>query len=178
MWGASVAQWWHAGLLVNTSSNQSCTRGMIHNKIHLISPLSPAQYSLTSAGSLRHQLFIWQVNLIIIRPTAQALVSWTFANYALQPLFPSCAPPEVAIRFLAALCISEYRGLLYFFLSFVPRSSFISMHHGLLSRITSYRTCQMLHYVKMSTEAYFFLSFVPWPSLLSGTIALFICTLA
>ena len=50
-----------------------------------------------------------QVNLIIIRPTAQALVAWTFANYAIQPFFPSCPPPEVAVRFLAALCISKFR---------------------------------------------------------------------
>ena len=35
---ASVVQWQHAGLLVNRLSDRSCTGGMIHNKIHLISP--------------------------------------------------------------------------------------------------------------------------------------------
>ena len=35
--GAFVAQWQCAGLLVNRWRNQSCTRGMIHNKNHLIS---------------------------------------------------------------------------------------------------------------------------------------------
>ena len=48
-----------------------------------------------------------QVNLIIIRPTAQAIVSMTFANYALQPMFPTCPPPDTAVRLLAAICISE-----------------------------------------------------------------------
>lgn len=50
----------------------------------------------------------WQVNLIIIRPTAQAIVAMTFAMYALQPVFPTCDPPDAAVRLLAAMCISEY----------------------------------------------------------------------
>ena len=51
--------------------------------------------------------YIFQVNLIVIRPTAQALVAWTFANYAIKPFFPNCESPELAIRLLAALCISK-----------------------------------------------------------------------
>ena len=39
--GASVVQWQHAGLLANRSSNWSCARGMIHNKIYLICPACP-----------------------------------------------------------------------------------------------------------------------------------------
>ena len=39
--GASVVQWQRTGLLVNRSSGRSCSRGMIHNKIHLISPGCP-----------------------------------------------------------------------------------------------------------------------------------------
>ncbi|KAK0045007.1 Y+L amino acid transporter 2 [Biomphalaria pfeifferi] len=50
-------------------------------------------------------LQLW-VNLIIIRPTAQAIVALTFAYYTLQPIFPDCDPPQLAIRFLAAICIS------------------------------------------------------------------------
>lgn len=56
-------------------------------------------------GPLSAFLQLW-VNLIIIRPTAQAIVALTFAFYILQPLFPSCAPPDAAVRLLAALCIS------------------------------------------------------------------------
>lgn len=51
---------------------------------------------------------IFQVNLIIIRPTAQAVVSLTFAYYVLQPGFETCDPPKIAVRFLAAICISKY----------------------------------------------------------------------
>ena len=34
MWG----QLWHSGLQVNSSNNRSCTRSMIHIKMHLFSP--------------------------------------------------------------------------------------------------------------------------------------------
>ena len=44
--GASVAQRYRTGLLVNRSSHRSCTWGMIHNKIHHKLKLSTAQYSL------------------------------------------------------------------------------------------------------------------------------------
>lgn len=53
-------------------------------------------------------LSMLQVNLIIIRPTAQAIVALTFASYALQPFFPTCTPPNDAARLLAAICISKY----------------------------------------------------------------------
>ena len=54
-----------------------------------------------------NQLFLLQVNLIIIRPTAQAVVALTFAYYVLQPGFQTCDPPDMAVRLLAAICISE-----------------------------------------------------------------------
>ena len=61
--GASVVhvQWQCAGLLINRSSDRSCTRGMIHNEIFSYKPrLSPAQYSLTVQNrGLKHQSFPW-----------------------------------------------------------------------------------------------------------------------
>jgi hypothetical protein len=41
------------------------------------------------------------------RPTAQAVVALTFAYYVLQPGFQTCDPPDIAVRLLAAICISE-----------------------------------------------------------------------
>ena len=35
--GASILQWERAGLLLNRSTDRSCTMGMIHNNIHLVS---------------------------------------------------------------------------------------------------------------------------------------------
>lgn len=52
--------------------------------------------------------FVYQGNLIIIRPTAQAVVAFTFANYVLQPFFPDCESPILAKKLFAALCISKY----------------------------------------------------------------------
>jgi hypothetical protein len=49
----------------------------------------------------------FQGNLIIIRPTAQAVVALTFANYILQPFFPYCESPLQAKKLFAALCISK-----------------------------------------------------------------------
>ncbi|VDP83294.1 unnamed protein product [Echinostoma caproni] len=62
-------------------------------------------YIKEAFGDIPAFLQLW-VNLIIIRPTAQAIVSLTFAYYALQPIFPSCSPPQLAVQLLAALCIT------------------------------------------------------------------------
>lgn len=62
-------------------------------------------YILEAFGPLPAFLQLW-VNLIIIRPTAQAIVALTFANYALKPLFYTCNAPEASARLLAALCIT------------------------------------------------------------------------
>lgn len=61
-------------------------------------------YIKVAFGPLCAFLQLW-VNLIIIRPTAQAIVALTFANYFLQPIFP-CGAPPIATRLLAALCIT------------------------------------------------------------------------
>lgn len=61
-----------------------------------------------------HRLCVWcyfQVNLIIIRPTAQSIVSFTFAEYALKPFFSECEAPAEAVRLLAALCICKCQEL-------------------------------------------------------------------
>lgn len=62
-------------------------------------------YILESFGPLLAFLQLW-VNLIVIRPTIQAIVALTFANYALKPIYDSCDPPQAAAKLLAALCIT------------------------------------------------------------------------
>ena len=52
----ALARW----TAVTSSNERSCTRGMIHTKIHLFSLGSPVQYSLTVQNSgLKHQTFIF-----------------------------------------------------------------------------------------------------------------------
>ncbi|KAL3859885.1 hypothetical protein ACJMK2_010072 [Sinanodonta woodiana] len=62
-------------------------------------------YIMESFGHLPAFLYLW-VALIIIIPTGNAITALTFANYIIQPLFPDCEAPTIAVTLLAALCIT------------------------------------------------------------------------
>ena len=64
-------------------------------------------YIYESFGGLPAFLYLW-VALLIIIPTGNAITALTFAYYILQPVFPSCDPPDEAVRLLAALSIGKY----------------------------------------------------------------------
>lgn len=51
-------------------------------------------------------LRLW-IAVLVIYPTNQAVIALTFSNYVLQPLFPTCFPPENGLRLLAAVCLCE-----------------------------------------------------------------------
>uniref|UniRef100_A0A8C3XEH4 Solute carrier family 7 member 8 n=1 Tax=Cyanoderma ruficeps TaxID=181631 RepID=A0A8C3XEH4_9PASS len=55
-------------------------------------------------GPLAGFLRLW-ISVLVIYPTNQAVIALTFANYVLQPLFPTCGTPEPALRVLAAACL-------------------------------------------------------------------------
>ncbi|XP_058812417.1 Y+L amino acid transporter 2 [Topomyia yanbarensis] len=61
-------------------------------------------YLLVAFGPLVGFLRLWMA-LLIIRPTTQAIVALTFAQYAVKPFFPDCEPPDNAVRLLAAVCL-------------------------------------------------------------------------
>lgn len=55
-------------------------------------------------GPLPGFLYLWSA-LLIIMPAGNAIISLTFANYILQPLYPECEPDMNSIRLIAALVI-------------------------------------------------------------------------
>ena len=69
-------------------------------------------YMLEAFGPFIAFLRLW-VECIIVRPCSQAIVALTFAYYVIQPLFPDCEQPAIAVRLLAAICIGESLSMLY-----------------------------------------------------------------
>ncbi|XP_013996253.1 large neutral amino acids transporter small subunit 2 [Salmo salar] len=69
-------------------------------------PKSGGDYSYVKDifGGLAGFLRLW-IAVLVIYPTNQAVIALTFSNYILQPLFPSCFPPENGLRLLAAVCL-------------------------------------------------------------------------
>lgn len=63
-------------------------------------------YIYVAFGPLCAFLRLW-VALLIIRPTTQAIVALTFAEYAAKPFFDECQPPAGAVRLLAAVCLCK-----------------------------------------------------------------------
>lgn len=58
-------------------------------------------------GPLPAFLYLW-VALFILVPTGNAITALTFAQYILQPAWPGCDPPYVAIRLLAAVITCKF----------------------------------------------------------------------
>jgi solute carrier family 7 (L-type amino acid transporter), member 8 len=61
-------------------------------------------YMYEAFGPFLAFLRLW-VESMIVRPCSTAVVALTFANYVIEPLFPSCPQPESAVRLLAVVAI-------------------------------------------------------------------------
>ncbi|XP_067007299.2 large neutral amino acids transporter small subunit 1 [Anabrus simplex] len=61
-------------------------------------------YIMEAFGPLPAFLRLW-VALLVLRPTTQAIVALTFAQYAAKPFFEDCDPPDSAVQLLAAVCL-------------------------------------------------------------------------
>lgn len=69
-------------------------------------------YILEAFGELPAFLRLWAA-LLIIRPTTQAIVALTFAQYAAKPFFYDCSPPPIAVTLLAATALCKYHVLVF-----------------------------------------------------------------
>lgn len=64
-------------------------------------------YILEAFGPFIAFLNLW-IQLVVIRPTTQAISALTFASYAASPFFSSCDEvPDLVIRLLAASCLCK-----------------------------------------------------------------------
>lgn len=64
-------------------------------------------YILEVFGPLLAFVRVW-VELLVIRPGATAVISLAFGRYILEPFFIQCEIPELAIKLVTAVGISEY----------------------------------------------------------------------
>lgn len=65
-------------------------------------------YILEAFGPFVAFLNLW-IQLVVIRPTTQAISALTFASYAASPFFSACDEvPDLVIRLLAASCLCKY----------------------------------------------------------------------
>jgi len=99
--GGSLIIWAVCGVI-------SLIGALCYSELGTSVPRSGGDYAyITEAlGSLPGFLFLWCA-VIVLMPTGIAISSLTFAYYILQPVFPTCEPPESSVRLIAASAICE-----------------------------------------------------------------------
>ena len=58
-------------------------------------------------GPLTAFLYMWAA-FIVIMPAGNAVTALTFAEYSLQPFWPSCHPPPMVVQLVAVVLVCNY----------------------------------------------------------------------
>lgn len=97
--GASLVVWALCGLL-------SMIGALCYAELGTSIPKSGGDYAYIyeAFGPLFAFLYLWDAMLIFV-PTTNAIMGLTFAKYVIQPFFPDCELPDIAVRFIAAVVI-------------------------------------------------------------------------
>ncbi|MBN3326165.1 LAT2 protein, partial [Atractosteus spatula] len=97
--GLALVVWIVTGLITAVGA-------LCYAELGVTIPKSGGDYSYVKDifGGLAGFLRLW-IAVLVIYPTNQAVIALTFSNYVLQPLFPTCFPPETGLRLLAAVCL-------------------------------------------------------------------------
>lgn len=99
------------------------------------------------------------------RPTTNAIMGLTFANYVLQPLFPTCLVPDVPKRLIAALTICKY---CWYWLVDVQTDVNSDISQGILTFINGYdvrfttKMQNVFMFTKISALALIIMAGVVW----------------
>jgi len=99
--GGSLIIWAVCGVI-------SLMGALCYSELGTCVPRSGADYAyiMEALGSLPAFLYLWCA-IIVLMPAGIAIASLTFAYYILQPVFPTCEPPESVVRLIAASAICE-----------------------------------------------------------------------
>lgn len=78
-------------------------------KLGTMIPKSGGDYAYIGVafGPLPAFLYLW-VALLILVPTGNAITALTFAQYLLQPFWPTCDAPVEAVRLMAAIITCKF----------------------------------------------------------------------
>ena len=99
--GLSLLVWFSCGCLTTIGA-------LCYSELGTMIPKSGGDYAYIKEafGPLPAFLFLWGA-LFVTLPTANAVAALTLANYVLQTLYPDCAPPENAVRLIAAVAVCK-----------------------------------------------------------------------
>lgn len=64
-------------------------------------------YLMEAFGSIVAYLYSW-TTVVVLKPSAFAIITLSFAEYASAPFYPGCSPPLIVTKFLSAAAICKF----------------------------------------------------------------------